>query len=304
MLSCIFLPFALYFNIWVLFVQQSILEITAGNQELHRPTTVCSGPLADSDVTVVSGFWHIRNKYDDDGTVYHSYFNTSLRLNASYVIFYGDEDSFSLLASARAGLPTCFFYYPIEDLIRDFVIAVNFLGPTNGLAGGGYPFALWSIWNSKVRMLSKTMNLNPFSSTWVDAGINIYRRQAPPVESWPHPAQLAQLPKDKLVHASVLAEWAHCFAGTAFMAHHSILPRMASLFHGMISLHCSNDTSTDICLDDQRVFAALIRMHPQLFFSLGNTYPHLTHLWNESPQCTNCGESSWGCVVEKLFLHV
>ena len=250
-------------------------------------------------VTVVSGFWQIPNKYDSTGKIYHSFFNNSLRLNAPMVLFYGSSDSLSTLQEFRRGLPTCFVLFPIADLEHSFRRITQYSGPLDGKVGG-YPAQLWLIWNSKVLLLFLAEKKNPFKTNffaWMDAGINAFRNVSPPAEPWPAATKHAQLPTNSLIHSTVAADWASCFAGTAFIAHRLVLKRIAYLYYHKLMTECASDTLAAACRDDQAVFASLVQEQPRLFFSISRWHNHSAPVTARSCP-VHCG---WSCAITLLF---
>ena len=164
-----------------------------------------------------------------------------------------------------------------------------------------------------------------------------YRRKFPPPQPWPNPERLAAMPKDKLVYASVAAIW-HCFAGTAFLLHASMVDEMVAAYYANYASQCvpgngqprepgycinkGANIETYIkppvrghkdpracqppCRDDQQLFAFTRDKMPNKFASVGELRNVVTgnRLWStpkeiKGGQCFHpCG---WACVIVLLF---
>lgn len=164
-----------------------------------------------------------------------------------------------------------------------------------------------------------------------------YRRKFPPPEPWPNPARLAALPKDKFVYSSVSAIW-HCFAGTAFIMHGSVVSEMVASYYANYASQCvptsgqprepgycinkapniemfikppvrgHNDPRAcqGPCRDDQQLFAFTRDKMPERFMSVGELRDVSTgkKFW-ETPKEIKGGmcyhPCGWACVITQLY---
>jgi len=132
---------------------------------------------------------------------------------------------------------------------------------------------LGQIWIEKVHFVSVAAALDVFNTpwfAWVDAGNAAYRDKKPPSSVWPDVAAVAQLPLDRVVYTDSEDEH-HRFAGTAFMYHKNMVPRVLEMFdvalRKCIALH--NDWR---CGCEQCVFTLAMTAQPVRFEQIGTGY--------------------------------
>jgi hypothetical protein len=238
--------------------------------ESPQSPPVPGGPYS---VGVVTGYWHVSGKHSVRD--YRGWFRHSLRLNAPYVI-YCDEDAIeALFAAKREGLPTTF----VRRSVADFTAWKRYNASWTHRQHVPSP-QLGAIWLEKVALLQATAADRRFAQldwfAWVDAGQAFYRDRDPPVDVWPLAANLAALPRDKLIYTGTWADY-HDFAGTAFMCHRSFVEELHALFYDQLDV-CAATVGDWRCGNDQYMFTALRRHMPDAFFRIGDGYGNVVPL--------------------------
>jgi hypothetical protein len=226
-------------------------------------------------VTCVSGFWKVNNKH---GNNYTTWFQHSLKINCPYV-FFGDKETIEMIKPFRDGLPT--FY--VECTIQDFV-TYKFKNRmiTHPIHCPSVELNL--IWNEKIFLIQKALELNPFHSDffcWIDAGICIYRNTPPPPIPFPT-IDLNTLPTTQFIYTSSLpyiesnvtnTNHYHHISGT-YMLHKNIINNFAALYEQYLNalLHTNNIWT------DQVILTHIYKNHKHLFYKLGDGYGEIVHL--------------------------
>jgi len=225
-------------------------------------------------MTCVSGFWNVTNKH---GNKYTTWFQHSLKINCPYV-FFGDKESIEIIKPFRNSLPT--FY--VECTIKEFVTYKY----KNRMVT--HPFHCPSIelnliWNEKIFLIQKALELNPFHSDffcWVDAGICIYRDTPPP--SLPFPSdKVNTLPTDKFIYTSsnpyietnVTTNYYHHISGT-YVLHKNIINTFAALYEQYLNTL----VNTNNIWTDQVILTHIYKDHKNLFYKLGDGYGEIVNL--------------------------
>lgn len=150
----------------------------------------------NSKLTCVSGYWIIKNKHNNN---FNKWFENTLKINCPY-IFFGNKESIELIKKYRNELPTYYIELNIEEFItykyKDKMITDTVHCPS---------VELNLVWNEKIFMLKRALNINPFMSDyfcWIDAGICIYRKNKPPNSVFPNINKLNNLSTDKFNYSS------------------------------------------------------------------------------------------------------
>ena len=229
-----------------------------------EPPPPPDGPYS---VAVVTGYWHVSGKHSARN--YRSWFRHTLRLNAPYVIYCDDDAVEALFAAQRAGLPTTF----VRRAVADFTAWRRYNASWTHATHVPSP-QLGAIWLEKVALLATTAADARFAQldwfAWVDAGQAFYRDRDPPSAVWPLAANLAALPRDKLIYTGTWADY-HDFAGTAFLCHRSFVQALHTLFYGQLDV-CAAEVRDWRCGNDQYLFTALRWRVPDAFYRLGDGY--------------------------------
>ena len=222
-------------------------------------------------LTCVSGYWKMHNKHGDQFT---NWFNTSLKINCPYV-FFSDKETIEFIKPYREGLPTVYIELNIEDFVtypyKDRMITDSYHCPN---------VLLNVIWNEKIFLIQKVLDLNPFQSDffcWVDAGICIYRNKAPPSIPFPDINKLNELPTNKFIYSSSQPytendgknlHLYHHICGTSYILHKNIIPYFTNLFHQYFTAL----VDTNNIWTDQVILTHIFKNHQNLFYKLCDGY--------------------------------
>jgi hypothetical protein len=227
----------------------------------------------NTQLTCVSGFWKIKNKHDNK---FEQWFKNTLKINCPYV-FFGNEEAISMVKKYRQELPTHYIELNIEDFetykYRDNMKIDNNHCPS---------IELNLIWNEKIFMIQKAMNINPFCSDffcWVDAGISFYRNTSPPLQSFPCLSKLENLPQNKFIYSSSetinlnrrkfkkgMYYLYHHISGM-YLLHKSIINNVVSLYTKYLSYIDKEDIWTD-----QVILTLMFKDTPELFYKYCDGY--------------------------------
>ena len=221
-------------------------------------------------VTCVSGYWNVTNKH---GTKYTDWFKTTLKINCPYV-FFSDKETIEIIKNYRQGLPTFYIEYTLDDFItnqyKDNMIVHPLHCPSVDLN---------LIWNEKIFLLKKALEINHFSSDffcWIDAGICNYRHHDPP-NSFPNMNMLHLLPKNKFIYSSSNPYHENCvrkdtyyhhISGTSYILHKNIIHGFSNIYKTYLDkLVDKNNIWTD-----QVVLTHIFKDHKNLFYELCSGY--------------------------------
>jgi hypothetical protein len=230
-----------------------------------------------NSMTCVSGYWKVNNKH---GTNYNSWFNCSLKINCPY-IFFGDKESIEMIKHVRNELPTFYIECTIETFVTYKYKHLMITDP-----GHCPSVELNLIWNEKIFLIEKALELNPFQSEffcWVDAGICIYRTTPPPNIPFPNVDKLSLLPKDKFIFTSSLPYNEdnivntinyHYISGTSYILHKQLINDFARLYEKYLD----KLVNTNNIWTDQVVLSHIYINHKQLFHKLGDGYGEICRL--------------------------
>jgi hypothetical protein len=224
-------------------------------------------------LTCVSGYWIIKNKHNNS---FINWFEKSLRINCPYV-FFGNKESINLIKKYRRELPTYYIEMNIEDFIsykyKNNMITHNVHCPS---------IELNLIWNEKIFMIKKALEINPFSSdffAWVDSGICVYRNKSPPKIPFPNISKLNNLPKNKFIYSSSSPNFDktnfkkgkyhlyHHICGTSYILHKDIINQFVMLYNKYLKLIDKNDIWTD-----QVILTLIYQEYPELFHKYSDGY--------------------------------
>jgi len=278
------------------------LTWSSEEQPFSKQCTGSPGGQTGAAVTVVTGYWDIVHKYGSYPKTYFKWFENSLGIQAPMVFFYGDRRLLWKLKRFRIGLPTCWVYIPFRTLEETFAVMSGSLGPDfEKEQFKTFPADLRTVWLSKMLLLQKAREMDEYSTewfAWMDAGVNAFRKNPHPDEPWPSANRVAALDPAPFYFSPVGANWANCFAATAFLIHGTRVSYFASFFYDTYRAFCAmQPTLAGFCEDDQSVFATMLKHRPKDFFSVAQWHNHSTS--RVTPACpVHCG---WGCVVSLLY---
>lgn len=112
-------------------------------------------PMTMDNITVVSGYWQVKNKYKNDK--YNDWFKNTLNINQRY-IFFCEKDKNDYIKSFRGGLDTIFIDYPVSNFYTNQFSSNAWIDKTHVPSK-----ELGMIWNEKIHMLklAKDMDKTP-----------------------------------------------------------------------------------------------------------------------------------------------
>jgi hypothetical protein len=232
------------------------------------------------NMTCVSGYWIVDNKH---GNKFTDWFQNSLKINCPY-IFFSDKETIEIIKQYRKDLPTFFVECTIPDFVtykyRNKMLTDPIHCPS---------VELNLIWNEKIFLIKKALELNPFFSDffcWIDAGICVYRNIAPPLQPFPNIDKLNMLPTDKFIYSSSMAYvesnlridnycYYHHVSGTSYILHKNIINDFAEIYEKyMDKLVDKNNIWTD-----QLILSYIFKDNKHLFYELcagyGEIIPNL-----------------------------
>lgn len=227
--------------------------------------------MLTDELTCVTGYWAVKNKHGDS---FPNWFPNTLNVDHPYVVFC--DEARAQLEIPRQPFPTAFARLPLAQCYlydkQDRVWTHEYHCPSTELN---------VIWNEKVFLIERALNINPYGSewfVWLDAGICVWRERANQRPLRLNRDALRKLPKDKLVFSSSIAEFVpeyvasnmyyHHVAGTAFLLHRNIVATFCAAYRACLD-RLLNQRAAFI---DQGVFTHLYAEQPDLFFKLTHGY--------------------------------
>ena len=224
-------------------------------------------------LTIVSGYWKIKNKH---GNNFDNWFDNSLKINCPYV-FFGDAESIAMIKPHRVNLKTHY----IECSISDFY-TYKYYNTIKTDPRHCPSVELNLIWNEKLFLMQKAMELNPFQSeyfAWVDAGICTYRYTRPPIKEFPDLVKLNILPKNKFIFTSSASHifnpksvspnnYYHYISGT-FILHRDFINEYIKIFKNYLDKYLTTPSNI---YTDQVINTYIYKDHQEMFYKIGDGY--------------------------------
>jgi len=230
-------------------------------------------------LTCVSCYYPVKNKYGDS---YKEWFKTSLDISCPYV-FFSTKSGIEYIKQFRKKHPTYYIECDIEDFYtykyKDKMKIDNTHCPS---------VELNLIWNEKIFMIKKALEINPFNTEWfkwIDAGICIYRDLRPPHKMFPDEDILNRLPKDKFIYSSsntiipdmtkiTPTNYYHHVCGTSYLLNSYIINDFANIYEKyMDKLVDTNNIWTD-----QVLMTHIFKQNQNCFYKLADGYGELTRV--------------------------
>ena len=232
---------------------------------------------ASHALTCVSAYFPVKNKHNNS---YNDWFINSLAINCPYVLF-TNSASIEFISRCRGDLPTVYIICEISDLyayrFKDRMITHSYHCPS---------VELNVIWNSKLDMIQKAYQLNPFQSEWfkwVDAGICTFRDRKPSVISF-DANRLLPFPTDKFIFSS----------SEPYEKHHISVTNYYHYVSGTFVLH----------RDMIQSLVTLYREYLERLMGPSNIWTEqviLTHIFNDTPELFYKFADGYGKIAEYLF---
>jgi hypothetical protein len=227
-------------------------------------------------VTIVSGYWNVKNKNGTNET-YLKWFENTLSFNCPYV-FFGDKNSIEIIKKFRKDLPTYYVELEIKDFYTykfyDTIITNDTHCPSKELR---------IIWLEKIFLVKKAIDINPFNSEffmWMDAGICTHRDKKPSNKPFPSPEKIKYLPPNKFIFSSSdqpkFIDYAvkdntyyHFIAMTNFIIHKNIIGDIVNIYKKYLDIKLTLNTWI---FTDQVLITHIYKDCPELFFHYAHGY--------------------------------
>ena len=217
--------------------------------------------LYPDNITVVSGYWNIKNKYGDNK--YDEWFKNTLNINQRYV-FFCDTSNVEYIKSFRPNYETIFVDYPLDMFYTNQFSKDNWIESTHVPSK-----ELGMIWNEKINLLkiAKDQDNSPTEFyVWIDAGVAPYRDLSPPDDRL-NIKDVNSLPKNKLCYSGVNEDY-HNFSGTVLIIHRDFIDTFHNKYYNMLSI-CDDGWK---CGSDQYIFTKLLKTEPEMFHKISEGY--------------------------------
>jgi hypothetical protein len=225
-----------------------------------------------TNITCVSGYWQITNKHNNK---YLEWFNNSLKVNCPYV-FFSNKQGIELIKKYRGVLPTHYIECEIADFYtwkyREKMITHPKHCPS---------IELNLIWNEKIFLLQKAIELNPFNSEWfhwIDAGVCVYRDIPPKNIIMPN----INLPTNKFIYSSSnpyyeqhvnKTTYYHHISGT-YLVHSTMIDKIAELY----KIYLDKLVDKNNIWTDQVILTHIFKDHHHLFLCVCNGYGEISRI--------------------------
>lgn len=240
-----------------------------------------------NDITCVSGWWSVKNKFNGGSNAQVKHMNKTLRLKAPFVFLYDDDDIKSYVESIRnSSLKTEY----IKMEIKEFLTYKYYPRLKYGTHMGGWcpSKELWLIWMEKISLCLKALKEGKINTQWLcwyDATMSKYRigKLPLPNNNWPNEDKMKLLDKNK-INCTIKegtrmnkGEWPPLVTGT-FIFHVDYLPIFADKFYNVVDYlfnKIEKKEHTIIGTDqfsDQYPLTYLCHTNPELFNPIGKGF--------------------------------
>ena len=231
------------------------------------------GLTNNDNLTVVSGYWNVTNKYSNGK--YNEWFKNTLKINQKY-IFYCNKTDNDFIKPFRGDYETEFVHYTLDDFYSKKYYNNDWIHEKHVPSK-----ELGMIWNEKVHLLklSRDRNIANNKNTefyiWIDAGISAYRYSLPPTKRL-NLKDVNSLPHNKLCYSHVDEDY-HMFSGSVLLMHESFI----NTFHDIYYEYLKKCNSGWKCGSDQYILTLIFNDKPELFYKMSHGYgKNLTDLYN------------------------
>ncbi len=215
------------------------------------------------NITIVSGYWKVKNKYEDGDERYNEWFNNALKINQRY-IFFCEKEMNEYIKSFRGNFETMFVDYPISKFYTNKFYKKEWINeehvPSNEIG---------MIWNEKIHLLKFAKDNDEYKTDfyiWVDAGIAPYREMPPPSKRL-NLKNIASLPKDKLCFSQVDESY-HKFSAGCLIIHRDAIDNFHEKYYEILE-NCNDGWK---CGSDQYIFTLMMIKYPELFYKMSEGY--------------------------------
>lgn len=238
--------------------------------------------LNSDNITVVSGYWRVNNKYGGH-MKYDEWFKNTLRINQRYY-FFCDKSDIDYIKKFRTDLETLFIPYSLDSFHSS-----KYFGYPPGDKKWTHPTHVPSIevsmiWHEKIHLIKMAKDADKDKQTefyvWIDAGICNFRNSPTPVDRLN--IDKNKLPHDKVCYSRVKTNY-HSFSAGVLIMHKDIIDKIHDLyFQSLIKYQKKyNDWR---CGSDQFIWTNMVKEYPNLFHKLSDGYgQNLTALYKLNP---------------------
>ena len=247
------------------------------------------------EITCVSGWWNIHNKFKGGCKEQANHMNKTLKIKAPFIFYYEEDEIKKKVEEIRDGMNTIFIKLNINEFYT--YKYNNRLQKKRHYGEGWCPSKeLWLVWMEKIRLCCDSFNNNHIKTQWLcwyDATLSKYRigRQPIPSNEWPSNEKLHILDKNK-INVSVLPSnrmgngtFPPLVAGTAYIIHSNFINEFSKIFYDVVD-ELFNDIESK-----KHIMAKTDQFSDQ--------YP-LTYLCHKRPELFNVIAHGFGDCVEVL----
>ena len=208
----------------------------------------------NDNLTVVSGYWEVKNKYNDES--YKKWFNNTLKINQKY-IFFCDKNDIEFIKTYR-NKEIKFIHYPLNNFYSKKIVKDEWVDPIHSPSK-----ELSMIWHEKIHLMKLAKDQDKYPTeyyAWIDAGISPYRDKIPPntrlnINN--------QIPKNKICYS-----WAddNIAAGVLIM-HKDMIDEFHDKYYD-----AAKKCNQGHCGKEQHVLTQMMDIYPDLFYKIGEGY--------------------------------
>jgi hypothetical protein len=234
-------------------------------------------------MTIVTGYWTgFRNKYSDiSSNKYLDWFKNTLNINCPY-IFFGNDNSISILKKYRnKNYLSCYVNFDIDQFdTYKFIDDIN-------IDSKHCPCKeLGLIWNEKINLMCKAVEMNPYDSDWFmwcDAGICTYRDIHPDTTFFPNETKLNKLKINcinvttsdkKYFDKSQIGKYYHYISGT-FIMHRKFINKYNILYNKYLEKYIKKK---DNIYTDQVIHTLIYNDYPDMFNIVEHGYGQILNV--------------------------
>lgn len=279
-------------------------------------------------LTMVTGYFKVPSKRPVSSYLKHM--NNTLRINASFHVFYQDDDVREAIELARMPYPGKTVY---TRVMAEDVQGMLFGYGSKGLKHRGFfetghhfnfSWTLILVWLSKLNLLRLSAATNPFHSSWFmwqDVTLNALRwGEGVPQLAYPDITKLEALPRDKVIFSMVHVWTADCNTG-GFLMHADFVPKFSEHYHKHLGKACFHHTHEkicmkptlnisakvlcrDACMDDQAYMTHLRKLRPDYFAHVKCTHKFNSQVKTVDENTNYCGDvmhCGWAGLFASLF---
>ena len=219
------------------------------------------------NITIISGYWRIPNKYSHDH--YNQWFQYSLKINQLTYFFCENQEEIDYIKQFRDELPTIYIIYPLARFNSNRFYNPHWIHPTHVPSSD-----LGKIWHEKIHLMKLVKdNYQPDQEffIWCDAGVCVYRDHAPPPIRL-NLKDINSLPHDKFCYSDPEHPYEHHnFSGTVYIIHRDLIDTIYDLYMEYVD-KCAEKYNDWRCGSDQFILTEMMKDHPHLFYKLACGY--------------------------------